>query len=109
MFNFFYEYFFIISAFGFGVLLIFSIMSFANCECLQIKSGKHTNSGILLITNSFVYLIIAIIMKACQISAKREKSLKRKEYDINIYNPYQLNRQIEIIVPSLEHELQSFN
>lgn len=71
------EYFFLISIFGFGVMLIFSIMSFSNCECLQIKQGQYISSGIILITNSLIYLTIAIIIKTRQISNIRKNALQR--------------------------------
>ena len=58
-----FNYIFIISTSGFFVLFIFSMMSFANSESLQIEKGKKNNSGVMLLVNSIIYLIIAIFVK----------------------------------------------
>lgn len=58
-----FGYIFIISTSGFFVLFIFSMMSFANSESLQIEEGKKNNSGVMLLVNSIIYLIIAIFVK----------------------------------------------
>jgi hypothetical protein len=39
---------------GFFVLLILSIMAFANVESLKIKQGKHIQSGVMLLVISIV-------------------------------------------------------
>ena len=77
-----FNYIFLISTTGFVVLLIFSIMSFANNESLQIEKGKNTNSGVMLLVNSLIYLAIAIFSKY-----KQNLALKRDGYMyITLYN-----------------------
>ena len=39
---------------GFVVLSILSIMAFADLPCMNIKQGKHINSGIILIVTAVV-------------------------------------------------------
>ena len=77
-----FNYIFLISTTGFVVLLIFSIMSFANNESLQIEKGKNTNSGVMLLVNSLIYLAIAIFIKY-----KQNLARKRDGYMyITLYN-----------------------
>lgn len=77
-----FNYIFLISTTGFVVLLIFSIMSFANNESLQIEKGKNTNSGVMLLVNSLIYLGIAIFIKY-----KQNLAHKRDGYMyITLYN-----------------------
>lgn len=54
------NYFKILSICGFVFLFILACMAFANYYCLEIKEDKHISSGVMLITNSIIYLIIAI-------------------------------------------------
>jgi membrane protein DedA with SNARE-associated domain len=56
------NYLFIIALSGFIYLLILSFFAFSNSESLKIKKNKHTNSGIMLLINSIIYLAIAIYL-----------------------------------------------
>ena len=77
-----FNYIFLISTTGFVVLLIFSIMSFANNESLQIEKGKNTNSGVMLLDNSLIYLAIAIFIKyKLNLSRKRDGYMYIKLYN----------------------------
>ena len=62
----FFNYFFLISFSGYIYLLFLSILSFTNNESLKIASNKHTNSGVMLLVNSFVYGAIALFLKVNQ-------------------------------------------
>ncbi len=70
-----FNYIFIVSTSGFIVLFIFSMMSFANSESLQIEKGKKNNSGVMLLVNSIIYLLIAIFVKI-----KQNKANQRNGY-----------------------------
>lgn len=61
-----FYYLYFISLGGFIFLLFFSILSFINSEGLEIKQDHHINSGVLLLTNCIIYLIIAIFLKINQ-------------------------------------------
>lgn len=56
------NYFKILSICGFVFLLILACMAFSNYYCLEIKDKRHINSGVMLITNSIIYLLIAIAL-----------------------------------------------
>jgi len=55
-----YYYIYLISLGGFFVLFFFSVLSFKNNEALEIKQGKHKNSGVMCLIDSIIYLGIAI-------------------------------------------------
>jgi hypothetical protein len=57
-----YNYIIILSLSGFGFLLILSFMAFGNFESLKIKNGKNKNSGIMLLVDSLIYLLIAFFI-----------------------------------------------
>ena len=57
-----YNYIIILSLSGFGFLLILSFMAFGNFESLKIKNGKNKNSGIMLLVDSLIYLLIAFFV-----------------------------------------------
>ena len=65
-------YIFLISIFGFILLLILSILAFVDVESLEIEENRNKKSGTMLIVNSFIYLVIAIIsfIKICKDSNK---------------------------------------
>lgn len=71
-------YIFLISGFGFILLLILSILAFLDVESLEIEENRNKNSGIMLLVNSIVYLIIAII-SFCIIRRDSNKALFIKE------------------------------
>ncbi len=69
------NYLFIIALSGFIYLLILSFFAFSNSESLKIKKNKHTNSGIMLLINSLIYLLIAVYL-----NYKKRKIKKTTNY-----------------------------
>lgn len=69
-----YYYIYLVSLGGFFILFFFSILSFRNNEALEIKSGKHKNSGVMCLIDSIIYLGIAFY-----IYYKHRKELKEKD------------------------------
>ena len=69
-----YYYIYLVSLGGFFILFFFSILSFRNNESLEIKSGKHNNSGVMCLIDSLIYLAIAIF-----INYKYRKELKGRD------------------------------
>ena len=69
------NYLFIIALSGFIYLLILSFFAFSNSESLKIKKNKHTNSGVMLLTNSLIYLLIAVYL-----NYKKRKIKKTTNY-----------------------------
>lgn len=61
-----FYYLFLLSLGGFLVLGFFSILAFVNSEGLQIKEDRSLHSGILLLTNGMIYLLIAVFLKLNQ-------------------------------------------
>ena len=61
-----FYYLFLLSLGGFLVLGFFSILAFVNSEGLQIKEDRSLHSGILLLTNGVIYLLIAVFLKLNQ-------------------------------------------
>ena len=61
-----FYYLFLLSLGGFLVLGFFSILAFVNSERLQIKEARSLHSGILLLTNGVIYLLIAVFLKLNQ-------------------------------------------
>jgi hypothetical protein len=50
-------YFLFIGLAGFFVLLILSILAFANVQALKIKEGNNVASGVILLITAFVSVI----------------------------------------------------
>lgn len=69
-----YYYIYLISLGGFFILFFFSILSFRNNESLEIKEGKHKNSGIMCLIDSLIYLAIALY-----VNYKHRKEIKEKD------------------------------
>ena len=69
-----YYYIYLVSLGGFFILFFISILSFRNNEALEIKSGKHTNSGVMCLIDSLIYLAIAIY-----IYYRHQRELKEKD------------------------------
>lgn len=61
-----FYYLFLLSLGGFLVLGFFSILAFVNSEGLQIKEDRSLHSGILLLTNGMIYLLMAVFLKLNQ-------------------------------------------
>jgi len=72
--NYLYYYIYLISLGGFFILFFFSILSFRNNESLEIKEGKHKNSGIMCLIDSLIYLAIALY-----VNYKHRKEIKEKD------------------------------
>lgn len=68
-----YLYLFILGCCGFVVLLVLSVMAFCNNEAFEITEDKHMHSGIMLMVNSVVYLIIAIVIKLKYVKDKKRE------------------------------------
>ena len=69
-----YYYVYLVSLGGFFILFFFAILSFRNNEALEIKPGKHNNSGVMCLIDSFIYLGIAIY-----IYYRHRKELKERD------------------------------
>ena len=69
------NYLFIIALSGFIYLLILSFFAFSNSESLKIKKNKHKNSGIMLLINSLIYLLIEVYL-----NYKKRKIKKTTNY-----------------------------
>ena len=69
-----YYYIYLISLGGFFILFFFAILSFRNNEALEIKTGKHKNSGVMCLIDSLIYLAIALY-----VYYKHRKELKEKD------------------------------
>ena len=69
-----YYYIYLVSFGGFIILFFLSILSFKNYKSLEIKSGKHNNSGVMCLIDSLIYLAIAIF-----INYKYRKELKGRD------------------------------
>ena len=69
-----YYYIYLVSLGGFFILFFISILSFRNNEALEIKSGKHINSGVMCLIDSLIYLAIAIY-----IYYRHQKELKERD------------------------------
>jgi len=56
------NYIFLMCLSGFGFLMILSFMAFGDIESLKIKKGKYKNSGVMLLVDSLIYLIIGFFV-----------------------------------------------
>ena len=74
----FWEYLFFISIGSSLILLLFSIFAFIDLEGMKIAKGKHITSGMILLVNSVIYFIIALLVNR-KISSNNENNGEKRD------------------------------
>ena len=74
----FWEYLFFISIGSSLILLLFSIFAFIDLEGMKIAEGKHITSGMILLVNSVIYFIIALLVNR-KISSNNENNGEKRD------------------------------
>ena len=74
----FWEYLFFISIGSSLILLLVSIIAFIDLEGMKIAEGKHITSGMILLVNSVIYFIIALLVNR-KISSNNENNGEKRD------------------------------